>query len=268
MSTPPSPPGCSARLRQAGKILVSGLLFTLLAVGGLALTVLALPVLRCLPGGREGRARRARRLVRACFRLFVVAFEGSGILRLQVSGLPAPERLAGTVVVSNHPSWLDAVLIIASLPPVVCVVKPAIYDNLAFGGVVRAAGYLTGRDPAALLSAGAAALRRGETLLVFPEGTRTVPGRPFRFQRGAAHLACLAGAPVLPLVVACTPPLLAKGNRWYDVPIETCQFSIRAGDVWSGPGPEGEGAPRAAARRLGAELERFYDKELRGHDQG
>jgi 1-acyl-sn-glycerol-3-phosphate acyltransferase len=257
------------RINQGRKILVSGLLFGLLGLGGVALSVLILPVLRLAPGGREGLRSRAGWVIQRSFRLFVFALERSGILRVEAEGMPGPEELKATLIVSNHPSYLDVVVLIALLPGAVCVVKQSVYDSLLFGSIVRAAGYIPIGASEAVLEAGWEALRAGKTLIIFPEGTRSRPGQPFKFLRGAAHLAQTPGARILPLVLTCRPDLLAKGHRWYHVPIETCRFRVRAGVLPPiPPSPKTGSRPRLAARALIQALEQHYDKEIHATDQG
>lgn len=259
---PPAAPSRNAfaRINQARKILVSGLLFSALGIGGIVLTLLVLPLLRLLPGGREGLNRRSGWLIHRCFRLFVFALEASGILRLEVQGLPGPEALRGTLIVANHPSYLDVVVLVSLLPTAVCVVKEAVYHSFFFGSVVRAAGYIP--ISGAVLEAGRDALRSGKTLIIFPEGTRSRRGRPVKFQRGAAYLAQTPGIRILPLVVECRPDLLAKGHRWYHVPIDTCRFRVRAGGLPSfDPSPAASSTPHLAARQLIEALENYYNKE-------
>ena len=258
-----------ARIRQGWKILVSGVLFSFLGLGGAALSLLVLPVLRLLPGGRAGVRRRAGWLIHRCFRLFVFALEASGILRVEASGLPEPEQLKGTLILSNHPSYLDVVVLIALLPTAVCVVKESIYHSLFFGRVVRAAGYIPIGASQEVLEAGREALREGKALIIFPEGTRSRPGVPFKFRRGAAYLAQSSGARILPLVLDCRPPLLVKGHRWYHVPIETCRFRVRAGDPLPfDPSPAASSTPHLAARQLIEALESYYNKEAYVTDKG
>jgi 1-acyl-sn-glycerol-3-phosphate acyltransferase len=254
-----------ARIRQGLKILASGMLFTCLGVGGAFFTFLVLPALKLMPGGRAGLNRRAGWLIHRSFKLFVWALEASRILRVQALALPGPDQLRGTLILSNHPSYLDVVVIISLLPRAVCVVKQAVYDSCFFGSIVRAAGYIPIGGSGDVLAAGRDALRDGKTLVIFPEGTRSQPGRPFNFQRGAAHLAQASGARILPLVVTCVPGLLEKGHRWYHVPVETCQFIVRAGDATPfeallTPSP----TPRLAAQRLISVLETFYNTEVHG----
>jgi 1-acyl-sn-glycerol-3-phosphate acyltransferase len=257
-----------APFRRAWKLLVSGTLFGLLGLGGLAGSWLVLPVLRLLPGGRAGLRRRTGALIRWAFRGFLGVLGATGILRVQVE-LDGAGPLAGALVVCNHPSYLDVVVLLGFLPDAVCLVKPAVAASPWFGAMVRAAGHFPAGDPEAVLEAAQAALGAGLTLVLFPEGTRSRPGQPFHFQRGWAHLACRTGARTVPLVLSCVPDLLGPGHRWYHVPLATCRFRVRVG---VGAGLERAASERVtthqAVRRLNAGLEGYYDKEVYGTQQG
>jgi len=250
-----------SRIRQAGKVLASGTLFAILGVGGLLVSLLVVPFLG-LGGAKAGRLR-GRRLIRLSFRAFVWALEASGILRLEVEGLPSPGELRGKLLLANHPGYLDIVLILSLLEDVACVVKGPVYDSPFFGGLVRAAGHVPNRDPEGVIAAGAEVLKGGGSLIVFPEGTRSTPGRPLKFQRGAAHIALYSRAPIVPLLVECRPPLLGKGAKWYDMPLRTCRYRVRfqAQLNLEPPGTD-ELPPHLAARLLTRQLERYFDKEI------
>ena len=253
----------SDRVKQAGKIVVSGILFSLLGIGGVLVSVLVIPFMKLAPGGPPARQRRGRWLIHVFFKAFVWALEASGILRLEVEGLPDPKDLVGKLLLANHPGYLDVVLIISLLGEAACVVKEPVYDSLFLGGMVREAGYVPNRDPEGVLAAGAEALSKGNSLLVFPEGTRTRRGNPYKFQRGAAHIALCSHAPIVPLIVTCDPPLLEKGAKWYDVPVRTCRYRvcIQAPLVLDLPGIDTL-TPHQAARVLTRELEHHFTKEV------
>lgn len=252
------------RLKQGFKILASGALFSLLGLGGLLATALVVPFLRF----GSDRQRRARRFIQICFKGFVWALQGSGILKLEVEGLPEdPRTLDGCLLLPNHPGYLDVVLLIAVLGRPCCVVKNFVYDNLLFGRVVRAAGYVANRDPEGLIAEGASVLRQGDGLILFPEGTRSHLGEPLRFQRGAAHIALESGALLRPILVTCEPPLLSKGAKWYDIPLETCRYRIRIQPQLDLDVPRLCELPRHhAARTLTHALEQHFHKEL--HESG
>lgn len=223
------------RLRQVWKILASGFLFTCLGVGGLLYTLLFLPFLRLLPGGPEARRKRAAHRVHRSFRLFVLGLEATGILKVEAR-LPDPATLGGWLVVANHPSYLDIVILLAQLPGAVCVVKNGVWNNPFFGPLVRAAGFVPIQDAEHALDRAEQVLRQGIPLVLFPEGTRTRRNRPLAFQRGAAYLALRTGAPVLPILIQVDPPLLEKGDKWYDIPICKSRFALSAQAPFTGTG--------------------------------
>lgn len=258
----------SGRIKQGAKILVSGALFTILGVGGMLVSVLVIPFMKLVPGDALSHHLRGRWMIHRFFRAFVWALEASGILRLEVEGLPADLRdLAGKLILPNHPGYLDVVLIISVLGESACVVKGPVYNNFFFGGVVREAGHVPNLDPEGVIAAGVEALAKGNSLILFPEGTRTKLGSPLHFQRGAAHIALNSRAPIVPLIVTCDPPLLDKGAKWYDVPVRTCLYRLRlqAPLALDLPGIE-QMSPGQAARLLTRELESHFSKEV--HESG
>src|SRR5215471_1131586 len=60
---------------------------------------------------------------------------------------------------------------------------------------------------------GADELRRGHSLMAFPEGTRTVDGRVKDFKKGVFYMALEAGVPVVPVVVNDTRLVMRKGEK-------------------------------------------------------
>ncbi|WP_005036034.1 lysophospholipid acyltransferase family protein [Holophaga foetida] len=249
-------------LRHLGKILASAVLFTCLGVGGVLFSLTVCPALRLMPGTPETKRRRATRLIRGSFRLFVWGLEGSGILKVLPEDLPDTTMGEGAIIIANHPSYLDIVVLLALLPNAVCVVKEAVWNNPFFGSVVRTAGFIPIRDVESVLEASIHALEQGLPLVIFPEGTRTPLGTPPHFHRGAAALALQTGKPLHPLLITVSPPLLEKGDRWYHVPVPTCRFRV-CGRVPMAFESDGTPLPQRA-REATQQLEAFYQRELHG----
>jgi 1-acyl-sn-glycerol-3-phosphate acyltransferase len=244
------------------KILASGIGFSSVGLGGVLFCLIGLPILWLLPGGRPARQRRVRATFFLYFRTLVRFLSAAGIYRLSAD-LPPREELDGTLILATHPGYLDVVMALGTIPQLTCIVKPGVWRNPVFGWAVRAAGYIPTLSPEWVIEEGAKALVLGETLILFPEGTRTEPGQPYQFQRGAAHLALRSGAPVLAVAVSCEPPLLAKGHRWYQMPKESCDYRIRAFARLGPFGPGGKALPQAA-RDLTEHLEQRFDQDIHG----
>jgi 1-acyl-sn-glycerol-3-phosphate acyltransferase len=247
------------------KIVASGIGFSSLGVLGVLFSLFAIPLLHLLPGGKAALRRRTRALFFLYFRTLVRFLSWAGIFRLTLREMPDREAMDGMIILSTHPGYLDVVLLLGSVSNLTCVVKPAIWNNPLFGWAVKAAGYIPALDPLTVIERGAKAVQRGELLVVYPEGTRTLPGSPYRFQRGAAHLAMRSQAPLLPLIVTCEPPLLAKGHRWYQMPEHPCDYQFRALAPLHPPKPVPADLPEPlAARQMTDWLEEQFNKEVYG----
>ena len=68
--------------------------------------------------------------------------------------------------------------------------------------------------------------RQGEALLIFPEGTRTVPGKASHLHRGAAQLALRCHVPVIAIHITCTEHWLGKYLPWYTIPVKQPELTL------------------------------------------
>jgi len=106
-----------------------------------------------------------------------------------------------------------------------------------------------------------AALRSGDALVMFPEGTRTRAGQPLAFHRGAASVAVHGAAVLTPIYIHVDQPMLTKTLPWYKVPPSVPRFSIRVGDDID-LGPFRSAPPPRASRQLNDWLVGTYEQEL------
>lgn len=250
-------------LSYGWRLLMTALAFSLFSEGALLLTLVVFPALRLVPNRNGRRQRLARAIIQRAFALFIGFMRLSGIMRLSMSGEGRLEQARGTLVLANHPTLIDVVAIIARMPNANCVVKAALWDSPFLGGVVRAAGYIRNDDSGSLIADCAASLRRGDNLLIFPEGTRTVPGRELKFQRGAAHIALAAQAPILPVTLSCSPSTLTKDKRWHQIPPRRFDFGLDAGRPLAlAELLPAETQPSLASRRLSEALQDYFSQTL------
>ena len=156
---------------------------------------------------------------------FLKFARGWARLLLAVSGVRVhllhPERLsAGTSVVlaSNHESFYDILVLLATLPMSVRFLAKRNLFRLPFlGWSIAAAGFIpvdrhTRSRNAGVVDAALARLQRGRSLVVFPEETRTRTGELLPFKTGAALIALKAGLPVIPLAIAGTLRIQRRGG--------------------------------------------------------
>jgi 1-acyl-sn-glycerol-3-phosphate acyltransferase len=167
--------------------------------------------------GRRGLAWGLGTYSRGFFLLLGLLLPG---FRWVVPDRRALRATRGTVVVSNHLSFLDPLLLLSLLPDVITIVRPDFFRVPVFGWLLRGAGFL-GPDLATVgqpwIERVAAHLRAGGNLLVFPEGTRSRDGNLSPFKKGAFYLARVLGSPILVLRVRGTLRLFAPGRLTFDV---------------------------------------------------
>ena len=126
---------------------------------------------------------------------------------VHVHGAEHVPRRGGAIICSNHIGLLDGPLMVAYTPrPVHALTKKEMFDGRVVGTFLRAVGQI----PLARHDVDVAAvkdcvkvLRDGGLVGIYPEGTRG-DGELHRFQTGAAYLAMVTGAPVVPLVMLGT----------------------------------------------------------------
>jgi 1-acyl-sn-glycerol-3-phosphate acyltransferase len=123
------------------------------------------------------------------------------------------------VFVSNHVSWFDVLALAAELPRYNFVAKAEIFRVPVFGRGAKAVGTIPiqreNRKAAfAAYEEAARRIRNGDSVVVFPEGTRgtTYALRPFK--KGPFVLAIASQAPIVPTVVYGTIEVLPRGSFW------------------------------------------------------
>jgi 1-acyl-sn-glycerol-3-phosphate acyltransferase len=250
------------------RILVTGTCFALFGIGGLILGLLVFPVLLLLPGEAARRRARTRSLVQRAFRLFVATMRGLKGLEYEFRGA---ERLGrpGQLIIANHPTLIDVVFIVAFTRAPACVVKAALFANPFTRRVVEAAGYISNTPTDAMIEGSIAALGSGDSLVMFPEGTRTRPGRSMHFHRGAARVAVQGAAVLTPVYICVDQPFLHKTQPWYRAPPRRPKLVLEVGaDIDLEPYRHLP-APRAS-RLLNQWLLAHYEQELasrRGYNE-
>ena len=214
--------------------------------------------------GVAPRRRAARAWARCALAL-------SGI-RVRVEGLASLPSGSAAVLVANHASYADSILLVAALPPQFGFAAKRELATTAFVGTllrrlgtvfverVDAAG---GVEDTGVLEAHA---RAGERLLVFPEGTfRRAPGL-LPFKLGAFVVAAHTGVPIVPVSLVGTRSLLRAGEwlpRRGEIVITIGTPIVAAEHGW-----EAALALRDAARRAILASVAEPDSDMRPHTAG
>jgi len=209
---------------------------------------------QCLPGALARRPFSRRLMVRL-MKIFIRAIELGGVGRVRMAGIREVVPVGPHLIVANHTGLLDALFLLSELPEAACVFKSNLRRNPFFCAVIRENGFIANDEGLDLLHAMEGVLAQGRSVLVFPEGTRTVSPPLDPFKSGFALVARRADVPVYTVVIRNSCGLLAKGGgflRRYSTPF----------DYTFSPGPvfwveDGEKAAHFSAR-----IEQFFRNTL------
>jgi long-chain acyl-CoA synthetase len=224
-------------------------------------TLLAAPpdpdVVRPLSKSKWMRAACLFVLIRACRLLLGL------VIRIRTSGAEQIPTSA-FLLAPNHQSYLDGLFLAATLPfhafRRIFFVGASEYFETPLRRWLADAVNIVPVDPDANLvsamQAGAAGLRLGKMLVLFPEGERSIDGTIKPFRKGAAILSSHLGVPVVPVAIAGLYELWPRSRpfNWRALaPWARAPVSIRYGQplrVDPGEYADGTAAIRAAVTRM------------------
>lgn len=121
--------GIIATLNRGWRRVMTGLCFVLFGAGGLLLSLVWFNLLLLVQRDRARRRRLARRSIAASFRAFLTVARAVGVLDYRIDNLEALRQDRGCLVVANHPTLIDYVLIASVMPETDCLVKSALLRN-------------------------------------------------------------------------------------------------------------------------------------------
>ena len=201
----------------------------LFAAGGLELSLLSL-----LAGGLPKTERTEKLFQRLIHRHFA-AFHGwcaaARLVHVRYRGL---DRLppGGLVLAANHTALIDITCLLARMPEALCIFKPAIRRNPVLGAAARRAGYLGNDGGHELVRGAAAKIAAGQTLVIFPEGTRRPPGAALLpFKPGFVLIARRARVPIQLVRITTNSDVLTKGRAWWRLPRFPAHIEVAAGPL-------------------------------------
>ncbi|MCX5838084.1 MAG: lysophospholipid acyltransferase family protein [Deltaproteobacteria bacterium] len=202
-------------------------------------------------------------------RLNCIFFRGFfRLLRLITPGVTLNIRdeirtIRSSVIVCNHLSYLDPILLISLFEKQKTIVKSAFFNVPVFSSILRQSGYIpsAGDDYASLMIRNIENIREylasGGNVFIFPEGTRSRTGRLGPFNKGAFSIARYCRAPIQCLMIRDTNRLFVPGRFRFN----TCMpVSIGVERIGVFDPDYGDPAFRLAA--LISQIRSLYEKRL------
>ncbi len=166
-------------------------------------------------------------------------------VKVSVKSLSNIDPSQSYIYMSNHQSAFDIPVLLAYLPVQFrWLAKAELFKIPIFGFAMRRSGSIS-IDRSSLRSAvfslkkAAETIKKGVSVIIFPEGTRSRDGNIIPFKKGGFVLAVEAGVPVVPVIIHGTRSIMSK-NRLrikpgqvvleIGIPIETSQYNRKNKD--------------------------------------
>jgi 1-acyl-sn-glycerol-3-phosphate acyltransferase len=223
----------------------------LLGLGTLLWTPVAALLRLILP--RRAGHRVGREAARRFFAFYLANLRATGYARIDLDELAPLANQRGIIVAANHPSLLDALLLLSLLPEGVPLMKAALERSVFWGAPAHLGGYISNRNILEAVRVARDRIAEGAQLLIFPEGTRTSPW-PLGPLRGAIGIiAQRAQAPVQAVIIETDTLFLSKGWPLQRVPPLPLHIRMRLGRRFE---------PPADAARFMVELREHFEQEL------
>lgn len=183
---------------------------------------------------RRGRAL-GRWFTTFAFRFYLASLTVSRRFSFDLSALDALRDEPALIIAPNHPSLLDAVMVISRLPNVACVLKTELMNNIFLGAGARLSRYIRNIPVRRMVRQAVDDFECGSHLLLFPEGTRTTGRRLNPFKGSLGLIAQHAGVPVQTVLIETESPYLGKGWPLFRKPPLPIHYRIRLGRRFDPP---------------------------------
>lgn len=229
-------------IKKTFRIIKTGFCFLIFGIGSLTLATTILPLITIFSNSTDKKNSRTRLAIHYSWQFFVAVMSAYDLISVKIKNPEKLKNLRGHIIVANHPSLIDIVILISLIPNADCIVKGSLLKNFFMKRIVRSLYIINTLDFDKLLSRCDSSLKKGNNLIIFPEGTRTVPGQKSQISRGAARIALHCNSNILPIKIECEPRGLLKNQKWYEArkklrfeleiktTIEISQFQTKKGD--------------------------------------
>ncbi len=186
------------------RIFAKLLLFGLFGIGSVILITAVFPTIRIFSGSSQTFKRRSRKAMCYTQKLFVLIGTAVGGFELKVENKDYLKHLSGKIIVANHPSLLDVVMLLSVIPNADCIIKASLGHRNIISNIVNTLYISNSLDFDHLTGECTRSLQEGNCLIIFPEGSRTKADGVHHFQRGAAHIALSSGCSLVPVCIGGT----------------------------------------------------------------
>ena len=167
--------------------------------------------------------------IRRTWRFFTNFLINLGVIKLNVNQ-EAFQKIEGKIVVANHPTFIDIVILIGLLPKSICLAKKDVLKNPLFRNIVKAIYIVNDVDVEKFKENCDKFLKKGYNIVIFPTGTRNRPSEEVKIHKGFATIAINSKVDIIPVKIECDTKFLTKGQPFYDGGNKVVNYEFKISD--------------------------------------
>ena len=211
---PSNLPPVKNKFLYAYRIFGKWLSFFVFGLGSVVIGILLFPPMRLFLHPKMRFQKYGRRFLSGIFRFFILIMKIIGVVNLLPDDRKKYKNLSSKIIVANHPSLLDVVMLISLIPNADCIVS-AKFKKHILTGVAGQLFILGSPDLDDIFNSCTETLNQGNCLIIFPEGTRTPRAGKSILKKGAARIALNTGCNIVPVHIGGTDKYgLGKKDPW------------------------------------------------------
>ncbi|HWY11300.1 MAG TPA: 1-acyl-sn-glycerol-3-phosphate acyltransferase [Bacteroidia bacterium] len=180
-------------------LLITGFSFTIFTIISLILTLIGFLIITAYPATKKKRKLAFHYLIAATFKFALACFVN---VRKRIVNNENEKFSKPALIVANHQSHIDLAMTLQLSPKIIVFTNDWVYNSPFFGWIVKMADYYP-------VSAGyenslpklEALVKDGYSILIYPEGTRSITGDIGRFHKGAFLLAEKLNLDIVPVLI-------------------------------------------------------------------
>ena len=194
-------------------------------------------------------------LIYGSTKFYVFCLTKTGMLICDFDAIDELRNAKGKIIIANHPSILDAVILLSRLPNVICIFKSSLTRFVLHPKAAKALNYLSNNGGLDLIKEIIEKAHQNESILIFPEGTRTSGEVINSLNSGYALAALKSGVSIELLSIHSNSSLLSKKGHFMK-PIDfPAVFDIKRG-------PTVDPKNFKTVNQITSHVENWYHKNL------
>lgn len=212
-------------------LLITVIGFIAFVVCSTLLTIIGLLIIVLYPAGKKKKKLAFHYVIAYAFRFFLAAFVN---VKKKIVNEHKEDLSKPALIIANHQSHIDLALTLQLHPKIIAFTNDWVYNNIFYGWIVKMADYYpasAGYENA--LPKLEALVNDGYSILIFPEGTRSITGDIGRYHKGAFLLAEKLNMDIVPVLIHGAGDAVTKNDFHFKDGALTVKYlpRIKAGDT-------------------------------------